>query len=170
MNGDAADSRRAMAELDAANIDEMTSAILTASRLLVAITARSLEAVEETATLPQLRMLVVLSTQGPAKLTVLAQLLAVNPSTAMRMVGRLAAAGLIDKQSSPRSGREISIELTPAGRTLVDDVTARRRAQIAAIVTRMPATHRLALVEALRVFTDAGGEPPVDDPTPLGWT
>jgi DNA-binding MarR family transcriptional regulator len=170
MNGDAADSRWAMAGLDAANVDEMTSAILTASRLLVAIAARSLEAVEETVTLPQFRMLVVLSTRSPATLVALAQLLDVNPSTAMRMVGRLASVGLIDKQSSPRSGREISIELTLAGRTLVDDVTARRRTQIAAIVARMPATHRLAMVEALRTFTDAGGEPPVESPIPLGWT
>jgi DNA-binding MarR family transcriptional regulator len=156
-------------ELDVADIDEMTSAMLTASRLLVAISARSLAAVEDTVTLPQFRLLVLLSSQGPSKLVTLATLLGVNPSTAMRMVDRLAAAELISKQASPQSGREIQIELTPAGRTLVDDVTDSRRTEIADVITKMPAHQRHALIDALRAFTDAGGEPPVATPIPLGW-
>jgi DNA-binding MarR family transcriptional regulator len=169
MNDDDEHGGQTMAGLDAADIDEVTSAMLTASRLLVAVSARSLAAVEETVTLPQFRMLVVLSTRSPAKLVTLAQLLGVNPSTAMRMVDRLAATGLITKQNSPHSGREISIEPTGAGRTLVEDVMTRRRAEIAGIVARMPAMHRLALVEALRAFTEAGGEPSVGTAIPLGW-
>lgn len=42
------------------NAEAMVNALLTASRLLVAVSARSLAAVEEALTLPQLRMLVVL--------------------------------------------------------------------------------------------------------------
>lgn len=170
MSDHAAERGRVRAEPDAASIDEVTSAMLTASRLLVAISARSLASVEEALTLPQFRVLVVVSTQGPAKLVTLAQLLGVNPSTAMRAVDRLAAAGLVAKQNSPHSGRELRIEVTEAGRALVDDVTDRRRTEIAEIVARMPALHRLALVEALRAFTDAGGEAPVTSPIPLGWT
>ncbi|MGH3241755.1 MAG: MarR family transcriptional regulator, partial [Spirillospora sp.] len=97
-------------------VDEVTSAVLTASRLLVAISVRSLAAVEDAVTLPQFRLLVVLSTRGPLKLVTLAGLLEVNPSTAMRMVDRLAAAGLLDRQASPDSGREVRIQLTAAGR------------------------------------------------------
>jgi DNA-binding MarR family transcriptional regulator len=156
-------------ELDVADIDEMTSAMLTASRLLVAISARSLAAVEDTVTLPQFRLLVLLSSQGPSKLVTLATLLGVNPSTAMRMVDRLAPAELISKQANPQSGREIQIELTPAGRTLVNDVTDRRRTEIADVITKMPAHQRHSLIDALRAFTDAGGEPPVATPIPLGW-
>jgi DNA-binding MarR family transcriptional regulator len=151
-------------------VDEVTSALLTASRLLVAISVRSLAAVEDAVTLPQFRLLVVLSSQGPAKLVTLAGLLEVNPSTAMRMVDRLAAAGLVDRQASPDSGREIRIQLTAAGRGIVDDVTARRSADIAAVVSRMPAGQRHALVDALRAFTDAGGEPRVSSLVQLGWT
>ncbi|MEO3824455.1 MarR family transcriptional regulator [Actinomadura sp. B10D3] len=151
-------------------VDEVTSALLTASRLLVAISVRSLAAVEDAVTLPQFRLLVVLSSQGPAKLVTLAGLLEVNPSTAMRMVDRLVAAGLVDRQASPDSGREIRIQLTAAGRAIVDDVTARRRADIAEVVSRMPADQRHVLVEALRAFTDAGGEPRVPTLVQLGWT
>ncbi len=149
---------------DIGDVDDVTAAVLTASRLLVAITARSLAAVEETVTLPQLRMLVVLSTQGSCKLVELAQALGVNPSTAMRMVDRLSASGLISRRTSPRSARELQIDLTDGGRALVDGVTERRRAEIAAVITKMPPDRRRELVTALRAFTDAGGEPPVDSP------
>ncbi|CAM5308255.1 hypothetical protein SBADM41S_12362 [Streptomyces badius] len=43
------------------DVDAVTEAVLTASRLLVAVSARSLAEVEERVTLPQFRMLVVLS-------------------------------------------------------------------------------------------------------------
>ncbi|GAA4226869.1 MarR family transcriptional regulator [Actinomadura meridiana] len=155
---------------DAHGVDEVAAAVLTASRLLVAISARSLAAVEGTVTLPQFRLLVVLSSQGPLKLVTLAALLGVNPSTATRMAERLAATGLVDRKASPDSGREVRIELTAAGRCIVDDVTARRRARITEIVARMPPAHRHALVAALRAFTEAGGEPQATSLAPLGWT
>jgi DNA-binding MarR family transcriptional regulator len=147
------------------DVDAVTSAVLTASRLLVAISARSLTAVEEQVTLPQFRMLVVLATHGEMKLVSLAGRLAVNSSTAMRMADRLAAAGLIDRRVNPANRREIALRLTGSGRRIVDDVTAHRRAEIAAIVTRMPADQRIGLVTALRTFTDAGGEPPAPPAT-----
>lgn len=153
--------------------DAVTSAVLTASRLLVAISARSLASVQERVTLPQFRMLVILATHQEMKLVALAERLAVNPSTAMRMVERLTAAGLIDRRVNPASRREILLRLTRSGRQIVDEVTARRRAEIAAIVAKMPADQRTGLVGALRAFTDAGGEPQVGerarDAIPLGW-
>ncbi|MFH0522024.1 MarR family winged helix-turn-helix transcriptional regulator [Streptomyces sp. M41] len=156
------------------DVDAVTGAVLTASRLLVAVSARSLAAVEERVTLPQFRMLVVLSTRGATKLVALADHLHVAPSTAMRMVDRLIAAGLADRQTNPGNRRETMLRLTAEGRRIVDDVTARRRAEITAIVERLSPTQRLALVEALNAFNEAGGEPlaPAPDdpePHPLGW-
>ncbi|MYY84016.1 MarR family transcriptional regulator, partial [Streptomyces sp. SID335] len=83
---------------DAEGVDAVTRAVLTASRLLVAVSARSLAEVEERVTLPQFRMLVVLSTRGATKLVTLAEHLQVAPSTAMRMVDRLITAGLADRR------------------------------------------------------------------------
>lgn len=142
------------------DVDAVTSAVLTASRLFVAISARSLAAVDEQVTLPQFRMLVVLATHGEMKLAALARHLGVNPSTAMRMVDRLVAAGLLDRQVNPADRRENVLLLTAPGHRVVDDVTAHRRTEIAAIVTRMPVDQRAGLVVALRAFTEAGGEPP----------
>jgi DNA-binding MarR family transcriptional regulator len=155
------------------DVDAVTSAVLTASRLLVAISARSLAAVEERVTLPQFRMLVVLATHGEMKLVTLAGRLAVNSSTALRMADRLTTAGLIDRRVNPASRREIALCLTESGRRIVDDVTAHRRREIAAVVTRMPAGQRTGLVTALRAFTDAGDEPAAAEMTrdvlSIGW-
>ncbi|MER6032149.1 MarR family transcriptional regulator [Streptomyces sp. NPDC001851] len=156
------------------DVDAVTRAVLTASRLLVAVSARSLAEVEERVTLPQFRMLVVLATRGETKLVALAELLQVAPSTAMRMVDRLIAAGLADRKANPSNRRETLLRLTEEGRRTVEEVTARRRAEIADIVERLRPTERLALVEALNAFNEAGGEPlapAADDPEPhpLGW-
>lgn len=156
------------------DVDAVTRAVLTASRLLVAVSARSLAAVEERVTLAQFRMLVVLSTRGTTKLVALAELLQVAPSTAMRMVDRLIAAGLADRKPNPANRRETLLQLTEEGRRTVEDVTARRRAEIAAIVERLRPTQRLALIEALNAFNEVGGEPPApgaddSEPHPLGW-
>jgi DNA-binding MarR family transcriptional regulator len=154
------------------DVDEVTRAVLTASRVLVAVSARSLAAVEDRVTLPQFRMLVVLSTHGAVKLVALADRLGVSPSTAMRMNDRLVAADLVDRRVNPDNRRENVLSLTDAGYRLVEEVTARRRAEIAAIVERMAPEQRTALIAALTAFADAGGEPAVTegrDAYPLGW-
>ncbi|MFI6026751.1 MarR family winged helix-turn-helix transcriptional regulator [Amycolatopsis magusensis] len=141
--------------------DAVTDAVLTASRLLVAVSVRSLAAIDEAVTLPQFRLLVVLDTRGPLKHATLAEHLGVNPSTANRMVNRLVTAGMVDRRTSPESRREIVLSLTASGTRVVHRVTTRRRAEIAKIVAKMPATHRQGLVDALTAFAAAGGEPPV---------
>lgn len=141
-------------------MDELTDALLTASRLLVALSARSIAHVDETITIPQFRTLVILSTRGPSKVATLAGLLKVQPSTATRMVERLVIAGLIDRKQNPESRRELIIELTPRGREVVTAVTDRRRQEIAAVVERMPAADRSGMIRALTAFSTAGGEPP----------
>jgi DNA-binding MarR family transcriptional regulator len=150
---------------DAADADvaEVVTAVLTASRLLVAVAARSLASVGETLTLPQFRALVVLAENGAVNLSGLAASLGVNPSTAMRMVDRLESIGMVARTGNPENRREVILRLSDAGRRTVDDVTERRRAEIAAIVAKLPADQRIGLVTALRAFTDAGGEPQVED-------
>ncbi|MDV3129425.1 MarR family transcriptional regulator [Mycobacterium sp. 21AC1] len=139
--------------------DVITDALVTASRLLVAISARSIAEVDESITIPQFRALVILSSRGPSNLAALAALLDVQPSTIGRMVERLVVSGLIDRRPHPSSRRELMVELTPRGCEVVDTVTARRRTEIARVVQSMPARERRGLVSALTAFTMAGGEP-----------
>ncbi|MCZ4102462.1 MULTISPECIES: MarR family winged helix-turn-helix transcriptional regulator [Streptomyces] len=155
------------------DVDAVTRAVLTASRVLVAVSARSLAAVEDRVTLPQFRLLVTLSTHGTAKLVEVAEWLGVNPSTAMRMVDRLIAVGFADRQINPRNRRETMLALTERGRRIVEEVTTHRRAEIATIVERVAPAQRAVLVDALTAFAEAAGEPAVprsaQDLHPLGW-
>jgi DNA-binding MarR family transcriptional regulator len=141
------------------SVDAITDALLTASRLLVAISARSIADADETLTIPQFRTLVILSNRGPVKLATLAGLLDVQPSTTGRMVDRLVAAGLLDRRQNPDSRRELVVDLTARGREVVSAVTAVRRRTLADVVQRMPSADRHGLVRALSAFTRAGGEP-----------
>ncbi len=143
------------------SVDVITDALLTASRLLVAVSARSIALVDGTITIPQFRTLVILSNRGRVNLATLAGLLDVGPSTIGRMADRLVSAGLIDRRPHPDSRRELVAELTAHGREIVQQVTAHRRREIARIVENMPSRERRGLVRALTAFTTAGGGPAV---------
>ncbi|MFJ3334900.1 MarR family winged helix-turn-helix transcriptional regulator [Streptomyces sp. NPDC086766] len=138
--------------------EELGTAVMAASRLFVAISARALASTAESLTLPQLRALVVLDTCGPVKLAALAATLGVNPSTALRMVERLEALDLVDRRTNPANRREVVLTLTSAGQDLVTRVLAHRRAEVRRLVQRLPAAERAALVPALRALTAAAGE------------
>ncbi|MFI5693923.1 MarR family winged helix-turn-helix transcriptional regulator [Kribbella sp. NPDC051586] len=152
-------------------VDEVVAAVLTASRVLVGVSARSLARVEESVTLTQFRTLVVLDGHGPSRLNLLAERLDVTASTALRMVDRLIAAGLVDRRENAQDRREVVIDLTADGRTLVRKVTRKRRAEIERIVLGMPVGRRRELVRALVAFADAADEPAVvaEAAGRLGW-
>jgi DNA-binding MarR family transcriptional regulator len=144
------------------SLDVIADALLTASRLLVAISACSISQVDETITIAQFRTLVILSNQGPINLATLAGLLGVQPSATGRMVDRLVGAELIDRLPHPTSRRELLATLTDRGRDVVRRVSEHRRAEIAKVVQNMPAGERRGLVRALKAFTTASGEPDVE--------
>ncbi|MBI0317437.1 MarR family winged helix-turn-helix transcriptional regulator, partial [Streptomyces javensis] len=85
------------------------------------------------------------------------------PSTAMRMIDRLVAAGMAARGVSAEDRRTSVISLTKGGRRIVGEATERRRQEIARIVEAMPPGQRRHLIDALQAFTEAGGEPTVPD-------
>ncbi|WP_141014260.1 MarR family winged helix-turn-helix transcriptional regulator [Nocardioides sambongensis] len=150
--------------------EDLVALLLTASRALVGVSARSLADVEESVSLAQFRTLVVLRSQGASTLRELATRLGVNSSTAMRSVDRLATAGLVERRASDEDRRQVAITLSGSGAELVDEVTRRRRTAIATIVEQMPTTQRRHLVRALLAFAEAAGEPlAAEDAGRLGW-
>ena len=141
------------------SVDVITDALLTASRLVVAVWARSIALVDETITIPQFRTLVTSSNRGRVNLATLAGLLDVGPSTTGRVVERLVTAGVIDRRAHADSRRELVAELTAHGREITPRLSAHRRRQIAGIVEQMPSRERGGLVRALTAFSAAGDEP-----------
>jgi DNA-binding MarR family transcriptional regulator len=149
---------------------EDVEAVMKAARVLVAVSARSVAAVEDVVTLPQLRVLVLVASRGASNLGAVARGLGVHPSNATRACERLVVAGLLDRRDDPADRRNLVLELTEAGRELVDGVMGDRRAAIAEILDRMPATARRSLVPTLRAFAAAADELPDDAAWALGWT
>lgn len=146
----------------------MVTAVLSASRVLVAVAARSLAGVAEEVTLTQYRTLVVLASRGPQSLAGLAEAVVVTPATATRMCDRLVRKGLVRRRTEQGNRRQVRLTLTKPGRELVDAVTARRRAEIERIVAEMPAGEQAVLVQALGRLAAAAGEVPEQDWT-TGW-
>ena len=134
-------------------LDDVVDAVLASSRALVAVSARSIAGAQGV-TLPQYRMLVVLS-ERTSTLTELAAHLDVAPSTALRMVDRLEAGGLIDRTVKPENRRETHLSLTTAGRRTVRTVTNRRRRDLRAVVDLIPADQRDGVARAMAAFASA---------------
>jgi DNA-binding MarR family transcriptional regulator len=166
--GGAADDARSSADGEP---DDFVTAVLAVSWLLVGISTRSVEDVNERVTLTQFRTLAVLADRGQTNLSKLAAELDVNASTAMRVIDRLVAGDLVSRTENPASRREVVLCLTPAGERLVGEVVVKRRAAVADLVRAIPTADQATLVSCLRAFTaaaeTAGMRPAA--PASLGW-
>ena len=140
--------------------DSATDALITASRALVAIAAKSLAHVEDQVTLPQYRALVVLASRDGVRPVVLADALEVSPSTATRMCDRLVRKELVERVHSDNDRREVELRLSPDGRALVGEVTSHRRRDLRRVLGRISAADQDRLIDALRIFNTAAGEAP----------
>lgn len=151
-------------------VGDDVDAVMVAARVLVGVSARSVAAIDDIVTLPQLRVLVMVASRGPLNLGAVARGMGVHPSNATRACERLVVAGLLDRRDDPADRRNLLLELTMAGHELVERVMTFRRAAVSEILDRMPPARRRALVPVLRSFAAAGGEVPDDAVWSLGWT
>ena len=103
-----------------ADVDDFVTAVLTASRVLVGVSARSLAQVEETVTVTQFRTLVVLDSHGDINLNQLASLLDVTASTAMRMIERSTSFAL--ENLEPR--QLLSVPTSPSNLAVANATTS----------------------------------------------
>jgi len=133
----------------------LTDALLDASRALVALAARSMDGLADRLTLAEFRALVVLHRTGPLPVTLLAERVGVHQSTATRIAARLGRREFVASDKSPEDRRLTVVRLTPAGQSLVEGVVARRRAEIAEVVRRLPKARVVQAHSALRAFADA---------------
>lgn len=144
------------------SVDAITDALLVVSRVLVAISARSIAHADQTLTIPQFRTLVIMSNVGPVKLTRLAQLLGLPPDTVALMVQPLVSAGLVVRAADSALSWDTVADVSRRGRTVVNQVTTMRRAEIANVVSMIPLHQRRGLVTTLSAFSVVSGETVVD--------
>ena len=151
------------------NDEEVTEAIILASRALVGIAMRALDGNADEVTLPQYRTLVVLGCGGPRRLADLAEALGVSPSTATRMCDRLVRKELVSRTHDELDRREVKLAITAAGRRIVADVTHRRRDEVRSLLGAIPVPLRRQLVSSLTLLAAASGESPELHWAP-GWS
>ena len=93
--------------------------------------------------------------------TDLAESLMLTSSGATKRLDRLEQAGLIARRPDPSDRRGILIELTPAGRRLVDSTVAEHVANESNLLSALTRAERLQLASLLRKLLL--GLPPVED-------
>lgn len=137
------------------------------TRVLVGVASRALERLPNTVPLSQFRLLMALDEMGSSPSAAAAHRLGTAASTVTRLADRLEASGHLTRHRGRPNRSVVVLELTAAGRALVGEVVLARRAELAAIVSRLPAAERDALAVALavlcRLAAETGG---LDAPDP----
>jgi DNA-binding MarR family transcriptional regulator len=155
--------------------DDAVDLLMATARLMTAVVAHTLGDLDQSVSVPQLRVMVMLHDRGPLNLTAIAEGLGVNPSNATRTCDRLVAAGLGRRRADPDDGRAVAVTLTAKGRRLVDSLLDARRAVLVELVRHLsdPEQKRLArglsgfLESVDRTASDAGVH--VGDSSLLTW-
>src|SRR4051812_41175800 len=149
--------------------EEVRDIVMSGTRALVGIAARSLAGISEDVSLPQYRVLVLLDGRGPLAMSDLASSLDVNPSTVTRVCDLLVEKKLIRRKQAPNNRRMVCAELSARGRRLVEQVMTHREALIDDALAKMPPEAQRRLGRGLAEFAVAAGEV-ADHAWTLGWT
>jgi DNA-binding MarR family transcriptional regulator len=107
--------------------------------------------VDSAAVLPPLQtsVLVTLEEHEPLRLSELARREAVTPPTMSRVLAALDDAGLLVRTPDPQDARSALVELSPAGRTMIEQLRTERTAVLAERLARLAPEHREALAAAV---------------------
>lgn len=123
--------------------------LLGAARAMMAISQLAAGALPERVSMVQLRALAALAGRPSTNLAEFAETLGLSASAASRLLDRLVAAGYASRSASPRTRREIALDLTPGGRDLLAAYDRHRLAALTDILDRLPESRRAAVIAAL---------------------
>lgn len=116
---------------------------------LVSVAERSVQAAAPTVTLTQFRAMLVLSKSGPCNGTELAERLGTHPSSVTRVCDRLVRTGLVTRVPRPGNRRQVLLEVTAAGREVVQSVQRHREEQASTLLGQLPERAQQGLAQAL---------------------
>jgi DNA-binding MarR family transcriptional regulator len=143
--------------------------VMDASRVLVAVIARSIAETDPALTMPQMRLLTIVDRDGPLNLNAVAHALGVHPSNATRTCNRLVEAGLLDRRDDPSDRRNVVLTLTPEGHGVWKGVMDHRRRAIEQVVRRLTPTERDQLAVGLTAFARAAEQTLEEETEVLAW-
>jgi DNA-binding MarR family transcriptional regulator len=126
-----------------------------ATQGLLALNVAVLEEVQKRVGLPTLRALQSLQRLGPSQVTELGEDLDLVPSSASRLSDRLAEAGFITRSVAPHNRRATILEMTDAGRAVLNEVVAARVERFRRVTEQMSQREREQLLAGAAAFTAA---------------
>ena len=94
-----------------------------------------------------------LAEEGAASQNALGRLTAMDPATIQGVIGRLEKRGLIAREADPDDRRRTRLRLSPAGETLVRDLTARATTVSDRTLDPLDPEERRQLLELLKKVT-----------------
>lgn len=143
--------------------DEATvAALMRTSSVITAVVVRSLMSVTPRITVVQARVLVIVWSAGTANVNAVADGLGVNASNASRTCDRLVKAGLLTREQADEDRRNVVLELSEAGQSLIDSVMHRRCAALEQLVSQLTPGQQTQLRRSLQALNAAAGT--VDPP------
>ena len=127
---------------------ELRTAVMRTSRRL------RVEATGEAITPGQYTVLAVLNGHGPSTLRELADREHVQAPSMTRIVNALAGQGFVTRSAHPDDGRQVRVDITDAGRTVLEEVRDQRTAWLAQRVAGLSDEDRRILGEAARIMQE----------------
>jgi DNA-binding MarR family transcriptional regulator len=103
-------------------------------------------------TMPQLRIMFILSRQDSITPSALAERIHVTPSTVTGLTDRLARQTLIRRQEDPGDRRLVRISLSEEGRQVIGELEVAGRAYLKEILGKLPTQHLECLTQVLEEF------------------
>ncbi|MFJ6436027.1 MarR family winged helix-turn-helix transcriptional regulator [Streptomyces sp. NPDC091416] len=150
-------------------LERVSGDVCAASELLEVLWGRGQEAAPSGAVSPsQLRALLVIEKQEGSNLRSLGEALGSRAPSVSRLCDRMEAMGLIQRDPSPTSRREVELRLTGRGRALLEECREIRTRELSAVLERMQPAEVAALAEGLAAFRSAASQRLTGGRSPVG--
>jgi DNA-binding MarR family transcriptional regulator len=106
-------------------------------------------------TMQQLRVMMILHTDGPTRVSVLARRLGVSTPTITGILDRLVRQELTQRMDDPRDRRVVLNTLTDKGQTVIEQLQPLNAERLSAAVDRLSTDQQESLVTALSALVEA---------------
>jgi DNA-binding MarR family transcriptional regulator len=117
-------------------------------------------------TMAQVRVLMLLSAVGEARMSDLAHQLGIAPSTLSSLVDRLVEAGFATRRDDPRDRRSVHVELAPAGNQMLDQFNELGADALRSLLERLDGKDIVIVNKAIELLVAAARRLSPEEPTP----
>ncbi|WP_328864494.1 MarR family transcriptional regulator [Streptomyces sp. NBC_00304] len=140
-------------------LERVSEDVCAASELLEVLWGRGQEAAPPgTVSTSQLRALLVIEKQEGSNLRSLGEALGSRAPSVSRLCDRMEAMGLVQRDPSQTSRREVELRLTGRGHALLEEYRAIRTRELSAVLERMQPADVAALAGGLAAFRSAAAQ------------